>query len=461
MNGHKWRASGGRRLKPCLILALVLLSAVIASAQDESCPARQNEAQANILAHCAEQEAGTLCLGHPTVSAVWRANTAAAPFLHPGDTSSIVDIDWLSVSSEAETWGTARAVFSAYPGDGLETTPSALLAIGNVALFLPELPTRPATGVRVKVSAAQGAYLREAPDTEARAIAPISASSDLMAVGRSADRQWFFGYAAPELRGWISREVVTDPSSQLPEMAIDVASPPLWLPGQTFDFRSGIDDAPCDGAPESGILLQTPKFVSPRHFEINGARVSIGGTVWLQAQVSAGMQIHALDGAVRVSVREQAVNLTGGRYTTVPLEREEDGGMRAAGPPAEPAAYDYHALVRLPVQLLLYESRVGLDVYAVAAPVPEDGGSPLDNIGPEDECRISAALFGANIRRQPDPEAPIIAVMAYRESAKPLARGIGSDRLPWWKLDEGIWVRVDATVSGGNCNDVPLVVVSN
>ena len=446
---------------PCLILALILLSAAIASAQDDSCPALQIEAQSNIMAHCAEQEPGTLCLGHPTVSAVWRANAAAAPFLHPGDTSPIEGIDWLSVSSEDKTWGTARAVISAYPGDGLETLPSALLAIGNVAIFLPELPPRPGPGARIKVSAAQGAYLREAPDTEARAIAPIAVSSDLLAVGRSADRGWLFGYAAPELRGWISREVVTDPSSQLPDVANDVAGPPLWQPGQAFDFRSGIDDAPCAGAPNSGILLQTPKFVSPRHFEINGARVSIGGTVWLQAQVGAGMRIHALDGAVRVSVRERAVNLTGGRYTTLPLEREEDGGMTAAGPPTEPAAYDYHALVDLPVHLLLYETRVGLDVYAVAAPVPEDGGNPLEQLGPEDECRLSAALFGANIRSQPDPEAPIIAVMAYRESARPLARGIGSDRLPWWKLDEGVWVRVDATVSGGNCNDIPLVVVSN
>ncbi len=461
MNGDKLRALGGWRLKPCLILALILLRAAIASAQGESCPALQNEAQANILTHCAEQEPGTLCLGHPTVSAVWRSNEAPAPFLHPGDTSPVEGIDWLSVSSEAKTWGTARAVFSAYAGDGLEIMSSALLAIGNVALFLPQLPTRPAPGAFVKVSAAQGAYLREAPDTEARAIAPIAVSSDLLAVGRSADRQWLFGYAAPELRGWISREVVTDPSSQLPDLASDVASPPLWLPGQAFDFRSGIDDAPCEGAPNSGILLQTPKFVSPRYFEINSARVSIGGTVWLQAQVGAGMRIHALDGAVRVSARERAVNLTGGRYTTLPLERDEDGGMKAAGPPAEPAAYDYHALAGLPVQLLLYETRVGLDVYAVAEPVPEDGGSPLDHLDTEDECRISAALFGANIRSQPDPEASIIAVMAYRESAKPRARGIGSDRLPWWKLDEGIWVRVDATVSGGNCNDVPLVLVTN
>jgi len=38
-----------------------------------------------------------------------------------------------------------------------------------------------------------------------------------------------------------------------------------------------------------------------------------------------------------------------------------------------------------------------------------------------------------------------------------LARGIGVDRLPWWKLGDRIWVRVDATVAGVNCNALPLI----
>ena len=71
----------------------------------------QVEAQANILAHCADQEPGTLCFGHPTVSAVWRPGAAAADsFRNPGDTISIDGIDWLSISTEAKTWGTARAL---------------------------------------------------------------------------------------------------------------------------------------------------------------------------------------------------------------------------------------------------------------------------------------------------------------------------------------------------------------
>ena len=438
---------------------LILLIIAPASAQDDACPMLQDEALANILARCADQESGTLCLGHPTVTLVPRPGIETAePFSRPGDTVAIESMDWLSVSAEAKTWGVARAVFPAYPGDGLGTRQTALLAIGNVALFFPEPPPPPATFVDVEVSAAQGAYLRELPSTEARAIAPLAVSSELRAIARSEDRQWLFSYVAPEMRGWISAQVVTSPAAELPEMAIGSASAPLWLPWQIFDFRSGIDDAPCAGAPDSGILLQAPKSGSPTHFMINDVRLMLSGTAWLQAQISGGMRLHALDGAARVSVRDSAVNLSGGRYTALPLALDEDGAMMPAGPPAEPAAYDYNSLAGLPLDLLLYEARVGLDVYTIASPIPEGGGSPLASLSPEDDCRISAGQAGANIRSRPDPEAPVIAVMAYRESAQPVARRLGTDQLPWWKLGEGIWIRVDATVSGGNCNNIPLIL---
>ena len=129
--------------------------------------------------------------------------------------------------------------------------------------------------------------------------------------------------------------------------------------------------------------------------------------------------------------------------------------------PSEPSSYNYHSLINLPIHLMIYETRVGLDVYSVVSPVPAGGGNPLEPLSAADICTISAQLSGANIRSRPEPDAPIIAVMAYRESAKPVARGIGTDRLPWWKLANSVWIRVDATVSGGNCNDVPLILPDN
>ncbi len=443
-----------RRL-PAFVLFVMLVFSAFAQAQ--TCPAMQEEALAKLVEHCAEQEAGALCLGGATVTPVYRQSWERAAMLdEPGDAVSIAGIDWLSVSNEDQTWGVARARFPAYAGDGFEASDSALVALGNVALFPQDAADPPAALVDVKVTAAQGANLRAAPNTDAPIIARLAVSRGLKAVGRHPSGAWLLIYAAPELRGWISQSVVSQPAEGLPALDADAETAPLWLPWHRFDFRSGVDDAPCAAAPESGILLQTSKLVAPRRFTINAARLRLAGTAWLQAQISSGMLIHITDGRAWISTAEGQAALSGGQFTRVALERDNDGEMRATAL-TEPAAYNYLELSVLPIRALLYETRVSLDRYALIMPAPADGGSPLAALAPSAPCKFSAVSSGANIRSRPDPEAPIIAVMAYRESAEPIARGIGADSRPWWKLADRVWVRVDATVSGGNCNDLPFL----
>jgi hypothetical protein len=42
-------------------------------------------------------------------------------------------------------------------------------------------------------------------------------------------------------------------------------------------------------------------------------------------------------------------------------------------------------------------------------------------------------------------------VMAYRETARPVARAIGEDGTAWWQLAPGVWIQNDVTVTGGDC----------
>ena len=439
-------------------LALILLSFANALAQAAACPALQSQALANIIEHCADQATGSLCLGQETVSPVLRPSATVATALRaPGDSLPIAAIDWLSVSSEDKTWGAARALFPAYPDDGFEALDSALLAFGNVALFLPEPVNGPATLADVKVTAPAGANLRAAPSANAQIIARLARSRDLKAIGAVTGGDWLLIYATPELRGWISQSVVSQPLERLPALDADAKSVPLWLIGQRFDFQSGMDDAPCDEAPESGILLQTPEFGSPIPFLINGARLLLSGTAWLQAQVSGGMLVHLLDGSARLSSAAGDVALGSGKFSAFALKRTDEGGLESGDPPSPPAAYAYQDLIRLPIDGLPYKSRVALDRFTLVDPVPAGGGSPLETLAVDAPCKFSAVLDGANMRSRPDPDAPIVAVMAYRESAEPIARGIGVDSLPWWKLADSVWVRVDATVAGGNCKALPLI----
>ncbi len=440
-------------------IILGLMMSLMATAQNDTCHALQDQALENIAAHCAEQESATLCYGHPTTTAVQRSSNAGrGTFQKPGDTIPISEIDWLSVSTEERTWGSARAIFAAYPAASLTDHQVALLALGNVALFLPAPIQTPSPLADVQVTALQGANLRAQANTNADILTLLAPGSPLKAIARNPEASWLYVYAAPDLAGWISQAVVTEAAPDLPPVQADPETPPLWLPGQSFDFLSGIDDAPCEGALESGILLQSPKSTAASRFEINGAQIHLAGTAWLQAQASSGMLIHLLDGSALLQTDAGELSLNSGFQTSIALELNDDNIYQATGAPTDPQAYDYHQLINLPIQLLIYQTRVSLAVYSIVSPAPATGGSPLENLSAADNCTISARQSGANIRSRPDPQAPVVAVMAYRESAEPLARGIGSDRLPWWKLADSIWIRVDATVIGGNCNDLPLIL---
>lgn len=449
-------------MKRCVAPLIVLLICGFALAQADLCPVLQNEALSNIAAHCAEQQDGTLCFGHPTLAVMPRLSIPAAPSLQqPGDSMPITGIDWLSVSTEDKTWGVARAVFPAYPYDSLEAEPSALLAFGNVAIFFLEPLDVPSPLIDVAVTASRGAYLRAEPSTDADIVKPIPVRSKVKAIAASPNRNWLRVYAAPDMPGWMSREVLTEPAESLPVAGAESALIPLWLPWQAFDFHSDIDDAPCAEAPESGILLQTPKFIAPRQFSINGIRLRLSGSAWLQTTMTSGTHIRVLDGLAHVRAAGVEQEVKSGFMTKIALAMSDDGRLTPAEAPTEPLAYDYHALLRLPLHALIYDSRVRLDVYTVAEPAPAGGGSPLDGLSATDDCAISARLDGANLRSQPDPEAPVIAVMAYRESAKPVARAIGVDQLPWWKLADHVWIRINVTAFAGNCSEIPLIAVDN
>ena len=418
-----------------------------------------------ILSHCDEQIEGTICFGNPTVSVVYRSggtfDASALPFRQPGDFTLLDAVDWFSTSSEARSWGTARAVFPAYPADSLNAETSNIVLFGDVALFVPPVISKPSGLVDIEVVAAQGANLRSDPTTDARVIRPAAQRTRLKAVRLSDDGDWVQAYVNPEQLAWVSKSLITGSVNALGAAAPPHTGAPLWFTLQNFDFRSGAADAPCADAPESGVLLQTPKYTTPRRLEINGVNLILNGTVFLQAQASAGMWIHALDGEARVSAADSAISVRSGFYTHIPLQINADGRSVAAEPPAPAEPYDYFSMLRLPIHVLLYPTRVGLDSYAVVQRRPSNGDSPLTGLALDAPCKISAGAFGANMRPRPDPDMPVIAVMGYRESAEPVARAIGADDLPWWKLGESIWIRIDATVTGGNCSAVPLVRYQN
>lgn len=118
---------------------------------------------------------------------------------------------------------------------------------------------------------------------------------------------------------------------------------------QSFYFRSGVGDAPCAEAPDSGILVQTPQGERKVALRINEVDIQLGSTAFMQAEPSDDMEISVIEGQAVVSAQGVTETVNAGLQTGVSL----DSSGKADGPPEPPAPYDSDTLRVLPVTNLI------------------------------------------------------------------------------------------------------------
>ncbi|NDJ86954.1 MAG: hypothetical protein GYB66_13820, partial [Chloroflexi bacterium] len=117
---------------------------------------------------------------------------------------------------------------------------------------------------------------------------------------------------------------------------------------QAFYFRTGVDDRPCAAAPDSGILVQTPKGVGEITLLVNEVTIDLGSTAYLQSQPNAAMTISVVEGQATVTAAGASANVPAGNRVQVPT----DATGQAAAPPGPVEPYTPTALQPLPVRLL-------------------------------------------------------------------------------------------------------------
>ncbi len=142
-------------------------------------------------------------------------------------------------------------------------------------------------------------------------------------------------------------------------------TPPL----QAFYFKTGLNDAPCDAAPDSGLMLQTPDGVGKVNFNVNEVEITLGSTAYLQAQPEGDMTVSVLEGEVTIAAFGVTVTIPAGSKATVPMNDQ----MQASGPPEDSEPYDPSELAALPISLL--ELPVTIDPEATPEATAEAGGA--------------------------------------------------------------------------------------
>lgn len=106
-------------------------------------------------------------------------------------------------------------------------------------------------------------------------------------------------------------------------------------PLQAFVVETGVDDAPCFAAPQSGMLIQTPEGVAEINLLINEVHISLGSTAFIQAQPNGSMSVSLLEGSAHVRARNGDVTLVPGTQSEISLD---ENGI-ASAPPTEAHPY--------------------------------------------------------------------------------------------------------------------------
>lgn len=117
---------------------------------------------------------------------------------------------------------------------------------------------------------------------------------------------------------------------------------------ESFYFQTGIGDAPCAEAPDSGILIQTPEGAREITLTANNVEIQFGSTVYITAEPDGFMTVALLDGQALVTAGGKTQVLEPGFFTII----EMDANLKASGQPNTPQAIPENVSSVLPIAYL-------------------------------------------------------------------------------------------------------------
>ncbi|MCA9893904.1 MAG: SH3 domain-containing protein [Anaerolineae bacterium] len=432
-------------------------------AQANQCPIQVQEAFTATELICTDLLPGIACIGNGVIQAQQRTATETFAFAQPGDRTeftSLNDLTLQTLSSPNQVWAVveAQAPFSTRAGNG--SANATLVAFGDVSLtntgdnFDPNFLT-------ASVLAQQGLNVRRTPDERGVVVYQLKPTDEVIVTGRTIDDQWVRivipnAFAAT---GWVYAPYMDVPGGivVLPIVTVDSELPqleaPEFGPMQAFTLRSTQYPPECDATPDSGLLIQSPDGLADAILmRINGVRIELNGSIFVQAQPSANLQIDVLEGEAVVSANGSSVTANTGNAVTVLLTED----MQANGTP-NVAAYDQAAITPLPTRLLPRPFGIASASGAAAPASTGDTSAPDTTTPPEaTTCVITASDAPKNIRSGPGVDYPTVGTLETGQTAIATGQATDSFNFAWYQIEQG-WVRFDTVDSSMGCIDLPEV----
>ncbi|MDX2159796.1 MAG: SH3 domain-containing protein [bacterium] len=434
-----------------VVLMGCLLSAGSTLAQT-TCPADVILAFARAGSACLNTGRDQVCYGNGAVTA--QGFGGAALFNLPGDRTSTEGVQQLVLGGGAE-YSIAQAAFqgSLPTNDQRAIT---LLAFGDVALTHQVQPR-----TEIRVTATGTVNIRELPTATAPVLAQIGVRESLIAFARSQDSAWVQVIlpgqgTRDDLIGWASLESLTV-TGDLNTLALSLNLPgdplPNANPFQKLTLRTGRDDAPCTGTPESGVLLQAPGSGIALLILNDSLRLSLSGTAFIQAD-DGTMVINVLDGEALIGL---------GEFSAQPDYPAGTRGVMTNGTlaPAEP--YDPADLAGLPINNLPVRFRVPTPLTAeqiaqahaaylarFVTPTP-----PPPDPTVQAQCRRTVRQ-NADLRAGPGLNYEIANSIAAGTRIFPALASPDSEGGLWYQLPNSNWISAGLVEETGMCDPVPV-----
>ncbi|MEZ4670832.1 MAG: SH3 domain-containing protein [Anaerolineae bacterium] len=328
---------------PLFFIFLTILVPITYAQED--CPTIIKNALSTTDSACQTTGRNQACYGNNSLNVTTRTDAASVIFEHTGDIADVAEIESLrlsSLNSDSGDWGIALMNLQANLPNTLPGQNVRFLLFGDVNIENAG-STIPTT---LEMTAVGNANVRQGPTTRDKVIATLKRGDAVTAVARLADDSWVQINLPDdsEAMGWVSAPLL---QSTVDISTLDVfdATKSHFGPMQAFYFSTGIDDAPCQQAPDSGILIQTPKGAGRVNLVANEVNIQLGSTVYLQAQPGAEMIISVLEGHASVESGGVVVTVPAGSRARVPV----DNRSAASGPPVGPESYLNADLAALPV----------------------------------------------------------------------------------------------------------------
>ncbi|MBZ0294129.1 MAG: SH3 domain-containing protein [Anaerolineae bacterium] len=431
-------------MKKIIALFLPLLLFVSAVAAQTECPASILLMLARAGAVCNGLERNMICYGNGDVSATFYGGDA--PFEKPGDQRALDDIQ--TVSTGAEDWGvTMLQVQASLPDSQQRSVTFLLFGTNTLVNHVPPTPT-------ITLVSGGTVNIRAQPALNGEIVARVGIRGSIIANGRTADGAWLRVMVPDDgAIGWVSVDAPISLSADAGQLTVAEADASFLRPFQDFTLLAGGDDALCEGAPRSGLLLQTPNTVDFVDFVMNGVTLKAAGTLFIHDELT----IAVLDGQALVGADAAVQYVPAGAQ--VQLVLDEDGA--AVGPPGSAEPYDEAALTGLPVNNLTYRFTIpsALDQAEIEAQTAAFFTPAATPIPPEErernQCRRET-LRAATLRAGPGLFYEGINEIAAGTILRPVLAARDADGVVWWQLPNSNWILANAVETSGPCAEVPF-----